>query len=178
MAAELWVQVLIIKNKYRTEERKKKIVCKGDINVRTLKKVIQIVKKLRQYFHIDICHALSLMEKILSQRFTIYGTWKYTYWTGFLSGYYPDFQHAKEGAESALLFCVFAITCTGNTHNCHLRPRIFHRYVLYTRKETLHTRRLDYNWFYSQELLAHFCSEYLVDFSTYLLHRFSASLTP
>ncbi len=52
-----------------------------------------------------------------------------------LSCYYPDFQHAKEGAESALLFCVFAITCTGNTHNYHLRPRIIHRYILYVYKK-------------------------------------------
>jgi hypothetical protein len=43
--------------------------------------------------------------------------------------------------------------------------------------KNLHTRWLDYNRFYSLKKVAHFRSEHLVDFSTYLLHRFTNTET-
>jgi hypothetical protein len=50
--------------------------------------------------------------------------------------------------------------------------------VLVRLVKNLHTRQFDYDGFYSSKKLAHFCSNYLVDFSPYLLHRFTASLAP
>jgi hypothetical protein len=43
------------------------------------------------------------------------------------------------------------------------------------RKELAHTM-VRLQLIYSLKELAHFCSEHLLDFSTYLLHRFIASL--